>query len=70
MITRDEMSPAAIASGIVTEFCVAKGQLVGFVETTWLEERLARLIRDTRDAERHRLRELRKQSPVFVKKVE
>lgn len=36
-----------IAQNIVTEFCVAKGQLGGFVATTWLEQRIARLIRDT-----------------------
>lgn len=36
-----------IAQGVVTEYCVAKGQLVGFVDVTWLETRIARLIRDT-----------------------
>jgi len=36
-----------LAQNVVTEYCVAKGQLVGFVETTWLEQRIARLIRDT-----------------------
>lgn len=37
------------ARNIVTEYCVAKGQLVGFVDTTWLEQRIARLIRNERE---------------------
>jgi hypothetical protein len=43
-----------IAQGVVTEFCVAKGQLVGFVDVTWLETRIARLIRETIMTEQER----------------
>ena len=43
-----------IARSVVTELCVARGQLVGFVENDWLETRIARLIRDTVVAENER----------------
>ena len=43
-----------MAQNVVTEYCVAKGQLVGFVENDWLEQRIFRLIRDTIVSEQER----------------
>ena len=43
-----------MAQNVVTEYCVAKGQLVGFVENDWLEQRIFRLIRDTIVSEHER----------------
>ena len=52
------------AQSIVTEFCVAKGQLVGFVENEWLEVRIARLIRDTILTEHERCIAAMESAPV------
>ena len=60
-----------MAQSVVTEFCVAKGQLGGFVDTEWLEQRIYRLIRDTIVSEHERCANLvseyaRKDNPNAV----